>query len=276
MVSIPRPPRPPRPHPHPDGPSGGNRPRGGSHSGRDNTGDVERSTSKFKEFVDTANSVVDLINGILELAEHIPFIGELIEKINNLIRKMFDKVNEAIQKTAEIFAYVGSPATLRQTGLSWVQSVGTPSTVATSTIVTSALPSTGHWGGAAHNAYTARVELQQPASDSIYAKCTMIDDELNTFADAIVDFWVAFALGVLTLAIGVAAGVAEISSVVAAPVGVGTIIIEVLSFISDVVNLISIVMTANQAAADFMTQVTNELGAVSAFPGAAWPRHTAA
>lgn len=275
MVSIPRPPHPPRTHPRgPEGPSG---PRnGGTHSGRDNAGDVERSTSKFKEFVDTASSVVDLINGILEFAEHIPFIGELIERINNLIRKMFDKINEAIQKTAEIFAYVGNPMTLRQAGISWVQSVGTPATVATSTIVTSSLPSTGHWDGAAHNAYIARVELQQPASDSIYAKCTKVDEELNTFADAIVDFWVAFALGVLTLAIGVAAGVAEITSVVGAPVGIGTIIVDVLSFIADVVNLVNVVLTANQAAADFMTQITNELGAVSAFPGAAWPRHTAA
>ncbi|MGQ7311234.1 hypothetical protein ACUOFU_05990 [Microbacterium arabinogalactanolyticum] len=292
MVSIPRPPRPPRtphtptphtPSPHTpsrphtgEPPSTGNRPRGGGHSGGDNTGDVQRSSSKFKEFVDTANSVVDLINNILGLAEHIPFIGELIEKINNLLRKMFEKVNEAIQKTAEIFAYVGSPTTLRQTGISWVQSVGTPATVATSTIITSSLPSTGHWEGAAHNAYTARVKLQQPASDSIYAKCTMIDDQLNTFADAIVDFWVAFALGVLTLAIGVASSIVEITSVVGAPVGIGTIIIAVLSFISDVVNLVSVVMTANQAAADFMTQVTNELGSVGAFPGAAWPRHTAA
>jgi hypothetical protein len=220
--------------------------------------------------------VVDLINGILDVAEKIPFIGELIEKINNLLRKMFEKVNEAIQKTAEIFAYVGNPAALRQAGTSWVQSVGTPATVATSTIITSSLPSTGHWEGAAHNAYIARVELQQPASDSIYAKCTMIDDQLNTFADAIVDFWIAFALGVLTMAIGVATAVAEICSVVGAPVGIGTIIVDVLSFISDVVNLVSIIMTANQAAADFMTQVTNELGSVSAFPGAAWPRHTAA
>lgn len=271
MVSIPRPPR-PRPHGDgPDAPSG----RTSPHGGGDNAGDVDRSKSKFDEFVDGASSVVDLINGILELAGHIPFIGDLIDKINDLISKMFEKVNEAIQKTAEIFAYVGSPSTLRQTGISWVQSVGTPATVATSTVVLTSLPSTGNWTGAAHNAYAGRVELQQPASDSIYAKCTMIDEQLNTFADAIVDFWVAFSIAAITTAVGVGLGIAEIVSVFGAPGGVATIIGVVVAFIADVVNLVSIIMAANQSAADFMTQVTNELGSVSAFPGGAWPRHTA-
>lgn len=283
MVRIPSPPR-PRPD-GPDAPVGRTTPHGDGpgtpsgrrtpHGGGDNAGDVERSRSKFTEFVDGASSVVDLINGILELAGHIPLIGDLIDRINDLIRRMFEKVNEAISKTAEIFAYVGSPTTLRQTGISWVQSVGTPATVATSTVVLSSLPSTGHWTGAAYNAYSARVELQQPASDSIYAKCTMIDEQLNTFADAIVDFWVAFSIAALTTAVGVGLGIAEIVSVWGAPGGVATIIMEVVSFIADVVNLVNIILTANQAAADFMTQVTNELGAVSAFPGGAWPRHTA-
>lgn len=268
MVRVPRPPRPPRP----DGPPPGQR---SPNNGRDNTADVDRSRSKFDEFVDGANSVIDIINGVLELASHIPLIGDLIDRINDLIGRMFEKVNEAIQKTTEIFAFVGNPATLRQTGTSWVQSVGTPATVATSTVVLSALPSTGHWSGAAHNAYSARVELQNPASESIYAKCSMIDTELNTFADAIVDFWVAFSIAALTTAIGVGLGIAEIVSVFGAPGGVLTIIATVVSFIADVVNLVSIIMTANQAAADFMTQVTSELGAVSAFPGGAWPRHVA-
>lgn len=281
MARFPSPPSPPRPRP--DAPSGNSSPgpsgshgSSGSHGGRDNAGDVERSRSKFQEFVDGADSVIGIINGVLELAGHIPFIGDLIDRINQLIQRMFEKVNEAIQKTTEIFAYVGSPTTLRQTGVSWVQNVGTPATVATSTVVLSALPSTGHWEGAAHNAYAARVELQNPASESIYAKCTMIDEQLNTFADAIVDFWVAFSIAAITTAIGVALGVAEIVSVFGAPGGVATIIVEVLAFIADVIGLVNIILTANQAAADFMTQVTAELGAVSAFPGGAWPRHTAA
>lgn len=271
MVSIPRPPR-PRPNSGgPDAPSG----RTSPHSGGDNAADVDRSRSKFDEFVDGAGTVVDIINGVLELASHIPLIGDLIDRLNELISKMFEKVNEAIQKTAEIFAYVGSPTTLRQTGISWVQSVGTPATVATSTVVLTSLPSTGNWTGAAYNAYSARVELQQPASDNIYAKCTMIDEQLNTFADAIVDFWVAFSIAAITTAVGVGLGIAEIVSVFGAPGGVATIIAAVVSFIADVVNLVSIVMTANEAAASFMTEVTNELGSVSAFPGGAWPRHTA-
>nr|WP_314845687.1 hypothetical protein [uncultured Microbacterium sp.] len=282
MGRFPSPPSPPRPRP--DGPSGNSSPgssgshggSSGSHGGRDNAGDVERSRSKFEEFVDGADSVIGIINGLLELAGHIPLIGDLIDRINQLIQRMFEKVNEAIQRTAEIFAYVGSPTTLRQAGMSWVQDVGTPATVATSTVVLSALPSTGNWEGAAHNAYAARVELQNPASESIYAKCTMIDEQLNTFADAIVDFWVAFSIAAITTAIGVGLGIAQIVTVWGTPSGIGTIIVEVLSFIADVINLVNIILTANQAAADFMTQVTAELGAVSAFPGGAWPRHTAA
>lgn len=278
MGRFPSPPSPPRPRP--DGPSGSSSgSRGGSsggHGGRDNAGDVERSRSKFEEFVDGADSVIGIINGLLELAGHIPLIGDLIDRINQLIQRMFEKVNEAIQRTAEIFAYVGSPTTLRQAGMSWVQDVGTPATVATSTVVLSALPSTGNWEGAAHNAYAARVELQNPASESIYAKCTMIDEQLNTFADAIVDFWVAFSIAAITTAIGVGLGIAQIVTVWGTPSGIGTIIVEVLAFIADVINLVNIILAANQAAADFMTQVTAELAAVSAFPGGAWPRHTAA
>jgi hypothetical protein len=236
---------------------------------------VEKSKSTFPEFVDGANSVVDLINGLLELASHIPLIGELIDRINDLLRKMFEKVNEAISKTAEIFAYVGSPITLRQTGLSWVESVGAPSTETTSTIIPSALPSTGNWQGAAHDAYITRVDLQQPASQDIYDKCVLIDTELNTFADAIVDFWVAFSIAAITTAIGVALGVAEIVSVVGSPAGVATIIAEVGFFIIDVIGLINIILTANEAASSFMLNVTNELGSTGAFPGAAWPRHAA-
>lgn len=282
MGRFPSPPSPPRPRP--DGPSGNSSPgssgshggSSGSHGGRDNAGDVERSRSKFEEFVDGADSVIGIINGLLELAGHIPLIGDLIDRINQLIQRMFEKVNEAIQRTAEIFAYVGSPTTLRQAGTSWVQDVGTPATVATSTVVLSALPSTGNWEGAAHNAYAARVELQNPASESIYAKCTMIDEQLNTFADAIVDFWVAFSIAAITTAIGVGLGIAQIVTVWGTPSGIGTIIVEVLAFIADVINLVNIILAANQAAADFMTQVTAELAAVSAFPGGAWPRHTAA
>lgn len=262
---------------HPDGPHGTPSTRGGSRSGsgRDNAEDVAKSESKFKEFVDAADSVVGLINGLLELATHIPFIGDLIDRINQLISRMFEKVNEAISKTAEIFAYVGSPTTLRQTGLTWVESVGAPATQATATIIESALPSTGHWEGAAHNAYIARVSLQQPAAEDVYGKCVMIDEQLNTFADAIVDFWVSFSIAAITTAIGVALGVAEIVSVVGSPGGILTIIAEVAFFITDVIGLINIILTANQAAADFMMNVTNELGSTGAFPGGAWPRHAA-
>lgn len=255
---------------------GSGRSGSGSNGGRDNAGDVERSSSKFDEIIDKSNSVIDIINGVLELASHIPFIGDLIDRINELIGRMFEKVNQAIQQTTQIFAFVGNPALLRETGTSWVQTVGTPATVATSTVVLTALPSTGNWTGSAHDAYAARVELQNPASDSIYAKCEMIDKELNTFADAIVDFWVNFSLAVLMTAIGVGLGVAQIVSVWGAPTGVLTIIAEVVAFLGDIVNLVSIITTANQAAADFMSTVTSELGAASAFPGGAWPRHTAA
>ncbi|HTN54561.1 MAG TPA: hypothetical protein VLZ82_00145 [Microbacterium sp.] len=251
--------------------------RGGSSgSGRDNASDVANSTSKFQEILDGANSVIGLINGLLELASHIPFIGEIISRIQDLVTKMFEKVNEAVSKTAEIFAYVGSPTTLRQAGLSWVESVGAPATQATATIVKSALPSTGHWEGKAHDAYIARVELQQPAAEDVYSKCVMIDEQLNTFADAIVDFWVGFSLGVLMAAIGVAAAIIEITSVVAAPVGIGTIIVDVVAFIADVISLVNIIMTANEAAASFMMEVTHSLGSTMAFPGGAWPRHAAA
>jgi len=260
------------------GPGGGSgRSGSGSHGGgADNADDVARSTSKFDEILDRTNSVIDIINGVLELASHIPFIGDLIDKLNELIGKMFEKVNEAIQQTTQIFAFVGNPALLRQTGTSWVQTVGTPATVATSTVVLTALPSTGHWTGAAHDAYAARVELQNPASESIYAKCEMVDQELNTFADAIVDFWVNFSISLLMTAIGVGLGIAEIVSVFGAPGGVITIIAEIVAMIADVVSLVDIVNTANQAAADFMANVTSELSAASAFPGGAWPRHTAA
>ncbi|WP_309127390.1 hypothetical protein [Microbacterium sp.] len=263
--------------PSPHGSPSGSQNRGGASggSGRDNAADVDKSKSKFQEFVDAADSVIGIINGVLELAEHIPLIGELIEKINNLIRKMFEKVNEAISKTAEIFAYVGSPTTLRQAGLSWVQSVGAPATQATATIVTSSLPSTGTWEGAAHNAYIARVDLQQPAAEDVYNKCVMIDQELNTFADAIVDFWVAFSIAAITTAIGVALGIAEIVSVFGAPGGVATIIAEVGFFIVDVIGLVDIILTANQAASAFMMNVTQELASTGAFPGGAWPRHAA-
>lgn len=248
---------------------------GGSGSGRDNASDVQKSRSKFEEFVDVASSVVDLINGLLELASHIPFIGDLIDRINNLISRMFEKVNEAIQKTTDVFAYVGSPMTLRQAGLSWVTSVGAPATQATATIVPSALPSTGHWEGAAHNAYITRVDLQQPAAQDVYDKCVMIDQELNTFADAIVDFWVSFSIAAITTAIGVGLGIAEIVSVIGAPGGVLTIIAEVGFFVADVIDLINIILTANEAASAFMSNVTSELASAGAFPSGAWPRHAA-
>lgn len=247
--------------------------RGGD--GRDNAADVEKSKSKFQEFVELADSVIGIINGVLGLAEHIPGIGSIIERINELIRRMFEKVNEAIQKTAEIFAYVGSPMTLRQAGLSWVESVGAPATQATVSIIPSSLPSTGHWEGKAHDAYIRRVDLQQPAAEDVYNKCVMIDGELHKFADAIVDFWVSFSIAAITTAIGVGLGIAEIASVVAAPGGVATIIAEVGFFIIDVIELVNIILTANQAASTFMMNVTNELAATGAFPGGAWPRHAA-
>lgn len=254
--------------------SGGRGATGGS--GRDNATDVANSKSKFQEFVDGASSVIGLINELIGLATHIPGIGDLIAKIQGLITRMFEKVNEAISKTAEIFAYVGSPTTLRQTGLSWVQSVGAPATQATAGIVPSALPSTGHWNGAAHDAYILRVNLQQPAAEDVYSKCTMIDTQLNTFADAIVDFWIAFSIAAITTAIGVGLGIAEIVSVIGAPGGVATIILAVVSFITDVIGLVNIILTANQASADFMTEVTHSLSSTSAFPNGAWPRHAAA
>ena len=248
---------------------------GSTGSGRDNGPDVDKSKTKFQEIVDGANSVIDIINGVLELASHIPLIGELIDRINELIGRMFEKVNEAIQKTTDAFAFVGNPAALRRAGRSWVDNVGAPATEATATIIPAALPSTGNWEGAAHNAYSARGDLQQPAAEAVYGKCEMNDHARHKFADAIVDFWVSFSIATITTAIGVALGIAQIVSVWGAPTGVATIIAEVGFFILDIIGLISIILTANQAASSFMTTVTNELSSAAAFPGGAWPRHTA-
>src|SRR5690554_1736046 len=97
--------------------------RGGSDMTAQN---AEESKSDFDRFTGFIETVVDIINnGITGLLDLVLPDG-IMDRIRSWLDRMFAKVNEAIDKTAEVFAYVGSPSTLRNAGLDWVRDVGQP------------------------------------------------------------------------------------------------------------------------------------------------------
>lgn len=248
----------------------------GRASGTDTTAqNAEEAESEFGRFTDFIGTVVDIING--GLSGFLDFIlpDGIMEKINSWLDKMFAKVDEAIDKAAQVFAYVGSPSTLRNAGLDWVQDVGTPAQQCTATLLPTVLPTTGNWEGAAYNAYRLRVDQQGPAADDVLAKCQNINTELDTFAGAIENFWIGMLGAVGALVVGVVATAIELAGVVTAPAAIITIIGAVGVFITFLVDAISALTAANQATSSFVVSVTNSLASTSAFPGGAWPRHTA-
>jgi hypothetical protein len=262
-----------RPTPGPRGHSPSSRHADGNDTTAQN---AEESKSDFDRFTGFIETVVDIINGGLSGLLDFVLPDGIMEKINAWLDKMFAKVNEAIEKVAQVFAYVGSPSTLRNTGLDWVQSVGTPSQQCTATLLPTALPTTGNWEGKAYDAYRLRVDQQGPASDDVLAKCQVIDTQLDTFAGAIENFWIGMLGAVGALVVGVIATAAELAGVVTAPAAIVTIVGAVGVFLTFLVDAISALLSANQATSSFVVNVTNALASTTAFPGGAWPRHTAA
>lgn len=245
--------------------------------GNDTTAqNAEKSKSDFDRFTGFIDTVVDIINGGISGLLDLVLPDGIMDRINAWLDKMFAKVNEAIDKAAQVFAYVGSPSTLRNTGLDWVQSVGTPAQQCTSTLLPTALPTTGNWEGKAYNAYRLRVDQQKPAADDVLSKCQMINTQLDSFAGAIENFWIGFLGAVGSLVVGVIATAAELAGVVTAPAAIVTIVGAVGLFITFLVDAISAITSASQATSSFVVNVTNALASTSAFPGGAWPRHTAA
>lgn len=245
--------------------------------GNDTTAqNAEECKSDFTRFTDFINTVVDIINGGISGLLSFVLPDGIMDLINSWLDKMFAKVNEAIEKAAKVFAYVGNPSKLRTSGLDWVQSVGMPSQQCTATLLPTVLPTTGNWEGKAYNAYRLRVDQQGPASDDVLAKCKDINTQLDSFAGAIENFWIAMLGAVASLVIGVIATAIELAGVVTAPAAIITIVGAVGTFITFLVSAISAITTANQATSSFVVNVTNSLASTSAFPGGAWPRHTAA
>ncbi|MDT0156130.1 hypothetical protein Q9R19_00655 [Microbacterium sp. ARD32] len=236
---------------------------------------AEDSKSDFDRFTGFIDTVVDIINGGIGMLDLVLPDG-IMERIQGLLDKMFAKVKEAIDKVGEVFAYVGSPSTLRTTGLDWVQDVGNPAQQCTATLQPSVLPTTGHWTGQAYDAYRLRVDLQKPAADDVLTKCQDINTQLDSFAGAIENFWIGMLGAVGALVIGVLATAAELAGVVTAPAAIATIIGAVGVFLTFLVDGISAITSANQATSSFVVSVTNALASTSAYPGGAWPRHTAA
>ncbi|SJN46189.1 hypothetical protein FM104_14650 [Microbacterium esteraromaticum] len=247
-------------------------PSGGSDSTAQN---AQESKSEFDSFTGFIDGVVDIINGGLGLVNFVLPDG-IMDRINSWLEKMFAKVQEAIDKVAQVFAYVGSPSTLRNTGLDWVRDVGTPAQQCTATLLPTVLPTTGNWEGKAYDAYQLRVDQQGPASDDVLAKCNDINTQLDSFAGAIENFWIGMLGAVVSLVIGVLTTAAALAGVVTAPVAIGTIIGAVGVFLTFLIDGISAIMTANQGTSSFVVGVTNTLSSTSAFPGGAWPRHAAA
>ncbi|GAA3659521.1 hypothetical protein [Microbacterium marinilacus] len=264
----------------------------GPSSGGDNAGEVSQSRRDLEdvfEKVDSISSIIDnaisYVNSLIT-GPDIPYcpdpsdvidpLKKAIEKALALVKKLFDGVMEIAEKVAEIFRWVGDPSRLREVGLSWVTTVGDPATTQTSTVCpAAALPTNGLWTGPAYTAYAARVELQGPAVDEVYSRCVMIDEELNKFADAIVAFWIGFALGCVVLIAGVITGIAECAGVVTIPAGILTATAFVTAYIADVAALVMVITEAQNAAADMMTTVTSAIRNNRAFPGGSWPGPTA-
>lgn len=248
-------------------------PSGGSDTTAQN---AEESKSEFDRFTGFIDTVVDIIRGGISGLLDLVLPDGIMERINSWLDKMFAKVQEAIDKAAQVFAYVGSPSTLRSTGLNWVQDVGTPAQQCTATLLPTVLPTTGNWEGKAYDAYRLRVDQQGPASDDVLAKCQDINTQLDTFGGAIENFWIGMLGAVASLVIGVLATAAELAGVVTAPLAIATIIGAVGLFVTFLVEAITALLSANQATSSFVVNVTNMLASTSAFPGGAWPRHTAA
>jgi hypothetical protein len=250
---------------------------GGRSTGTDTTAqNAEESKSDFDRFTDFIDGVVDIIRGGLTGMLDLVLPDGLMERINSWLDKMFARVNEAIDKAAQVFAYVGSPSTLRNSGLDWVQDVGTPAQQCTATLLPTVLPTTGNWEGKAYNAYKLRVDQQGPAADDVLAKCQDINTQLDSFAGAIENFWIGMLGATAALYIGVIATALELAGVVTAPAAIVTIIGAVGVFVTFLVDAISTLLAANQATSSFVVSVTNMLASTSKFPGGAWPRHAVA
>ncbi|MDQ4215271.1 hypothetical protein [Microbacterium capsulatum] len=164
---------------------------------------------KVIELLDKIRAKIDeitrLVNAVLD---HIPFFLKwVVDKLHEAWDRMIAKLGEFWDWFTDKLSYVGNPGLLNSASETWRSAAGKVSKI-NDTITASQLSVDDRWKGRAASQYEQSLEPQRRANTSILADyAENVASALSGLAGAIVAFWAAVVVAILTL-LGALAGAA--------------------------------------------------------------------
>ncbi|MPY96752.1 MAG: hypothetical protein GEU97_01915 [Actinophytocola sp.] len=227
---------------------------------------VTELDAKIKELFDKVNSTLEWVPGLLE---HL--VQPIIDGMNWLageIRDFFAKLDEYINNP-------GNPFKLDDLAEAWRNDVGNKVGAIADTLTDDKLATDDEWYGSGAEAYKDVATQQSEVLNKVKTVSTTVADTLKEMANAIENFWIAFALMIVDLLVTVGLAIAEAAGVVSAPavpptVAAGlAVAIGLLSFAGSELKSFFDTMDTKQ---DTIEQQVTDLGKewTRATPSASW------
>lgn len=173
---------------------------------------------KIQEFFDTVNGVLEWVPGYLD---------HLIQPIIDGMNKIRQKVQEFWAELKDYFDNPGNPGKLEDFAERWRNAVGNPIGTVAGDVGLENMQTNLRWEGPAAEAYKAIVPPQGTGLNGIKTVSIDIATTLKDMANAIENFWIAFAFALASLVVAIIAAIVEACSVVAIPATIPTLLVGI-------------------------------------------------
>jgi hypothetical protein len=177
----------------------------------------------FEELINEFNHVVDEVQAQ---------INELADKLSEKMRYFPDPVvrvmceawdrfrviaNDIFDEVQRYLSEPGIPGTLFRIGGYWEENVGVPVSSLQQAASAYGKDADDRWDGSAADAYKETADAQSRALATIKPLTERIDNALRDMAWGLIAFWVAMATAMAVFAVGMAAALGLVASLVGAP-----------------------------------------------------------
>ena len=187
--------------------------------------------------------IQELINDIEEaFADAYRAVSDVISKVPDWLGWLRDAIadawNDACQKIQEFWTYLdegelGYPDVLSSTAARWTSDVGGPASALVGVAEASNLDADNAWQGDAAEAYRDRLSLHKNALAAVKNTLTNgLANALDKVQAGLQKYYTSFIAALVSLSVGIVAGILAIASVIGAPAAIGTLIAGIGAAIS--------------------------------------------
>lgn len=169
---------------------------------------LEKIEAKVEDLRNKINAVLSKVPGVLSW---------VVDKILDAWNAFCQKMQQFWDWFTDKLAYVGSPGALSDASSRWHQEVGGPVSVLSHDVDAGDLRSDDAWSGSAAEQYRQKVPEQQSAMQVIRDLASLVASGLDTMRNAIIVFWGAVAIALLSFVGGLAGAITATGTILGAP-----------------------------------------------------------